>query len=269
MAMIRKRVLGWFGAITLGLFAGLALTGGAGSGSSPEIRLTVLYDNFTHAPGTQADWGFAGLIEGTEKTILFDTGAKRDVFWKNVDALEAGIAKVEVVVISHVHQDHTGGLDSVLEKKKGIPVYIPADSPDDFVKNIENNGGWPEKVTKPVSVCKDVLLFPNAGAVEEVGLVLRGAEGSALLTGCAHPGIVAMVRSADEALKDKVRFVLGGFHLLSHSEAQIRQIINDFMELGVEKCGATHCTGDPAVRLFKEAFGANFVPLGVGKVVIF
>jgi len=40
------------------------------------IKVTILYDNYIHTEGTKADWGFSCLIEGTEKTILFDTGTK-------------------------------------------------------------------------------------------------------------------------------------------------------------------------------------------------
>lgn len=51
------------------------------------------------------------------------------------------------------------------------------------------------------------------------------------------------------------------------SEAEVKDIIKDFRKLGVSKVGATHCTGDHAIELFKEAYGKNFIRLGVGKVI--
>ena len=77
------------------------------------IKMTILYDNYIFTEGTKSDWGFACLIEGTEKTILFDRGTKSDILWYNVEKLNADLSKVEQIVISHNHGDHTGGLQSV------------------------------------------------------------------------------------------------------------------------------------------------------------
>jgi 7,8-dihydropterin-6-yl-methyl-4-(beta-D-ribofuranosyl)aminobenzene 5'-phosphate synthase len=61
--------------------------------------------------------------------------------------------------------------------------------------------------------------------------------------------------------------VFGGFHLKNHSPEQIEKIIHEIKELGVQKIGPTHCTGDAAVSLFKKAWGVNFISMGVGKTV--
>lgn len=44
-------------------------------------------------------------------------------------------------------------------------------------------------------------------------------------------------------------------------------LIDQFRKHAVLKCGATHCTGDEAIRLFQEDFQENFLSLGAGKVV--
>ena len=72
------------------------------------IRVTVLYDNYIHAEGTRADWGFSCLVEGMEKTILFDTGTRPDVLWHNIGKLNIDISRIEQIVLSHEHGDHTG-----------------------------------------------------------------------------------------------------------------------------------------------------------------
>jgi 7,8-dihydropterin-6-yl-methyl-4-(beta-D-ribofuranosyl)aminobenzene 5'-phosphate synthase len=54
---------------------------------------------------------------------------------------------------------------------------------------------------------------------------------------------------------------------MQHSDEQVKAIIDDFKKLGVVKCGATHCTGDRQIALFKEAFGENYVPIGTGRVL--
>ena len=46
-----------------------------------QIEITILYDNYPFSAGLKTDWGFSCIIKGTEKTILFDTGTKSDIFF--------------------------------------------------------------------------------------------------------------------------------------------------------------------------------------------
>jgi metal-dependent hydrolase (beta-lactamase superfamily II) len=75
-----------------------------------------------------------------------------------------------------------------------------------------------------------------------------------------------------EAIRDgrddiRFRLVLGGFHLVQHPANAVQEILGRFRELGVERCGAAHCTGAPAIEMFREAYDENFVETGVGAVV--
>jgi len=49
----------------------------------------------------------------------------------------------------------------------------------------------------------------------------------------------------------------------------MNSIINSFKEYGVKKAGATHCTGDRQIEMFRKAYGDDYVPIGVGKVLKF
>jgi len=60
---------------------------------------------------------------------------------------------------------------------------------------------------------------------------------------------------------------VGGFHLFRESEDEVRNIIREFKEIEVIKCGASHCTGNRAISLFKDAFGENYVQIGTGKIL--
>jgi 7,8-dihydropterin-6-yl-methyl-4-(beta-D-ribofuranosyl)aminobenzene 5'-phosphate synthase len=84
-------------------------------------------------------------------------------------------------------------------------------------------------------------------------------------TGCSHQGIVSILKKAKQIRNKNIHLVFGGFHLMRHGEDQLREIIDAFQSLGVEKCGATHCTGDGAIKMFKAAYGPNFLSLGAGK----
>ncbi|TFG38754.1 MAG: MBL fold metallo-hydrolase, partial [Candidatus Aminicenantes bacterium] len=119
----------------------------AGEGA---IKVTILYDNTTFAAGTEADWGFSCLVEGTGKTILFDTGTKPEVFFHNVEALDIDLSEVDLVVISHEHGDHTGSLAKVLEQNHGLTVYHPVSFSKQFVSSVTQAGATAIPVTDPV-----------------------------------------------------------------------------------------------------------------------
>lgn len=250
---------------------------------SDSIKITILYDNYLHTEGTKTDWGFSCLIEGTEKTILFDAGTRSDILMHNIEKLDIDINKIEQIVISHDHGDHYGGLLSAsssdgkenykgllshLRKNHALIMYIPISFRDVLVDNFKAAGAEITKVKEPLEICKDVLLTGEMGGpIKEHALILNTSKGLVVITGCAHPGIAGIVKKAKDILNKNVYFVLGGFHLLQKSDAEVMEIIDKFKESGVIKCGATHCTGDRQIEIFKEVFGDNYVGMGVGKVI--
>lgn len=269
MTYSKKRITGSFILAMVALV--VCLTGAFGFAleeSADAVKVTILYDNYIHTEGTKADWGYACLIEGTEKTILFDTGTKPDILWHNIDALDVDISKVEQVVLSHIHGDHTGGLWSVLEKNPDVSVFVPVSFPDEFVNKVEDAGAYAVRVSEPVEIGQSVHLTGELnGRANEISVILDTSKGLMVITGCAHPGISRIVQRSKEILEKDVYFVLGGFHLLEKTEGEVNEIIQQFGEAGVIKCGATHCTGDNAIEVFKQAYGDDYVSMGVGKVI--
>jgi 7,8-dihydropterin-6-yl-methyl-4-(beta-D-ribofuranosyl)aminobenzene 5'-phosphate synthase len=247
------------------------MTDGATRGTMPPeggLRFTILYDNYLHKEGTRPDWGFSCLIEGTEKTILFDTGTDPQILMHNVDALGVDLEKVDQIVISHDHGDHTGGLSAVLEKNHEVTVYFPVSFPRSFGRNIERLQGKVQTVDKPVEICRNVHLTGEMGdEIKEQSLIIDTPKGLIVVTGCSHPGIVNILKRAREVVDKPIRLVFGGFHLMETSAAGVDKIIAAFRSLEVEKCGATHCTGDAQIAMFKKAFGENYVPMGTGRVI--
>jgi 7,8-dihydropterin-6-yl-methyl-4-(beta-D-ribofuranosyl)aminobenzene 5'-phosphate synthase len=75
------------------------------SEAGEQIKVSILYDNHKCTEGLQTDWGFSCLIEGTEKTILFDTGTKPDILEGNIKALKPDISGIKDLFISHNHSD--------------------------------------------------------------------------------------------------------------------------------------------------------------------
>jgi len=77
-----------------------------------RVRVTTLSDNIARE-GFEAEWGFSLLVEADGNRLLFDTGASPLTVG---NALKAGanLAGIGLIVLSHGHYDHTGGLLAVL-----------------------------------------------------------------------------------------------------------------------------------------------------------
>jgi len=233
-----------------------------------QITMTVIYDNYVHTPGTISNFGFACFITGTEQTILFDTGYRGDILMMNIDTLAIDLESLHSIVLSHEHIDHTGGIDSVLLKKTNIPVYFGNSFPASFDQFLTGKGAIPVRVNEPVEICRKVYSTGEMqGAFPEQSLILDTDSGLVVITGCAHPGIINILNRTKEILNKEIYLVFGGFHLSNQPTDTIDQIIQEFRTLGVKKCGPTHCTGDTAIALFRAAYGADFIPMGVGQVI--
>jgi 7,8-dihydropterin-6-yl-methyl-4-(beta-D-ribofuranosyl)aminobenzene 5'-phosphate synthase len=233
------------------------------------LKFTILFDNYLYQEeGLKTKWGFACLVEGMEKTILFDTGSSGDILLHNISQLKVDPKAVEIVVISHKHWDHVGGLPAFLEINPNVSVYMPASVARDWEPEIKKRKAKLVAVSQPLEVCKHVFLTGEMkGPINEQALILDTAKGLIVITGCAHPGIVEIVKKAKKIHNKKIYMVFGGFHLAQKSDAEVKRIIEDFRQLGVVKVGPTHCTGDKAIKLFKDAYGDNYIKIGAGKVI--
>jgi 7,8-dihydropterin-6-yl-methyl-4-(beta-D-ribofuranosyl)aminobenzene 5'-phosphate synthase len=253
--------------LTLVLMA-LTVTGDSPTVADPVVRITILYDNTAAVAGATADWGFACLVETPEGRVLFDTGTRPDVLLANVEALDVDISGVDAIVLSHVHDDHAGGLAAALEGRQGVRLFIPGSFPASFDGQASAAGAQVIRVSEPVEIIPGVRSTGELqGPVNEQALIVNTANGPAVVTGCAHPGIVNIARHAAEIAQRPPCLVLGGFHLLRHGRDEVDGVIAGLKGLGVTHASPGHCTGDDAIDRFRKAFGDSFTPLGVGTVI--
>lgn len=61
--------------------------------------------------------GLSFFIQAGDTTLLFDTGASSE-FIKNAELMSLDLTKINKVVISHGHYDHSGGYPALLDKIK-------------------------------------------------------------------------------------------------------------------------------------------------------
>ncbi|MBN2543580.1 MBL fold metallo-hydrolase [bacterium] len=235
-------------------------------GMADDLDITIVYDNNVYDENLETKWGFSCLVEGLEKTILFDVGGDGEVLLDNMEKLGIDPQKVDIVVLSHIHYDHIGGLEDFLKVNPKVTVYMPVSLPQNVKDIVGDAGGNVIEVLKPSSICKNAYTTGEFGiSIKEESLVIETGKGLVIVTGCAHPGIANIIKKAKKMLDNNVYMVLGGFHLTSMNIRQIEEVIIGVREAGVEKVAPCHCSGDEARGLFQKAYGDNFIQAGCGK----
>lgn len=229
------------------------------------VSLTVVFDNHDFDPRLRTSWGFAAWLEHGDQTVLFDTGGDGVLLLGNMAALCLDPQTVDIVVLSHNHGDHTGGLSAVLATNPRVKVYVPRAFPASLKEQVRATGAAIVEVGDPVEILPGLWSTGQMGAgLVEQALVARTEGGLIVVTGCAHPGVDKMVARAQNVGGDGVVLVVGGFHLGGASRRRIESIISEFQRLGVQKVAPCHCTGDTAREMFRQAYGESFFASGVG-----
>ena len=237
-----------------------------GKSAMPEkVAVTVTYNNVLTGEGFAPAWGFSCFIEGAEKGILFDTGGEGSILLSNMKKLGIDPARVEVVFLSHIHGDHTGGLGRFLEMNPEVAIYLPQSFPGKILEGLTKTAEKVVRVGEPVELCPGVWSTGEMGTwIKEQSLAIETRAGLVVITGCAHPGITEIIRKAKDILGGPVFLVMGGFHLMGYGAGDMEKIVRRFKDLEVRKVGPSHCTGDEQIELFRKAWGEDFLDLGLG-----
>lgn len=232
------------------------------------VTITVVFDNNANRPGLQTAWGFSSVVQQGERTLLFDTGSDGRMLLANMAALGFAPSDLDTIVLSHDHADHTGGLDAVLEQNGDVTVYLPHAFPASFKDRVRAQSARVVEVSGPVEIAPGLWSTGQLGAgIVEQALVVQTGSGLTVITGCAHPGIVEVVRRAQEVGKGEVDLVLGGFHLGGASKDAIQGVVTGFRELGVAHVAPCHCTGEQAIAALSAEYGEHYTRCGAGLVI--
>lgn len=230
------------------------------------MEIITVYDNIANDPQFKTDWGYACVIDHPKKRILFDTGEHAIILEKNLHTALIPIKSIDILILSHLHSDHIGGANWVVEQNPNITVYIP----DTFSKNLENqlrlHCNNIIRVKKSISFAQDdfhVILTKNVW-IKEISLVIATQQGGILISGCSHSGIDHILDEARKYTKQDIFTIFGGLHLLKSSDQSITKISQKLKNSHLKQIAPCHCTGDQALTLLKENFADNFLTNGVG-----
>jgi 7,8-dihydropterin-6-yl-methyl-4-(beta-D-ribofuranosyl)aminobenzene 5'-phosphate synthase len=221
------------------------------SAAPPELRITIVYDNTSIRPDLPSDWGFSALVDFRGQRILFDQGAKPDLFQQNLNTLGIDATSIQKSVISHQHPNHSGAMyralpSGVIDFLDGLsrPHLAP---PAQLGPGIYSTGEIP-------------------GSPPEQALVIETSQGIVMLVSCAHPGIARLVETVEKQRHvGGIRLIVGGLHMFEQSERQIRPAVARLQQLNVQSVALGHCTGDRAMRLFHQSYGDHFTTTAAGK----
>lgn len=275
-------------------------------------KLVVLSDNRTADIRFKTEHGLCMLLDNGVHKILLDTGAS-PLFLENAMLLGLNILDIDYVFISHGHSDHIGGLQDFLRINKKAKVILSKNivgrqfySTRKGVKSIGQNlpfEEWKERllfIEEATDVTSEIKVFPCNEFKEPspkanqflftnhgFGLELDDFDHELIFTcktntlfvytGCAHAGLINMLKVTSKNIENEIDLVVGGFHLLDHSDGHCFETEADIEILAKwlkKNClnasfKTGHCTGEAAFGILKSHLNVSIEQFFVGYTLKF
>ena len=257
------------------------------------MKLKVLVDNNTYIDDYYlGEPALSFYLEEEDKKILFDTGYS-DVFLRNAEKMGIDLSVIDYLVLSHGHNDHTGGLrylkDMDLSKVRllahedvfigrkhdGLEVGSPVKREELKVSEYIS-GKDPFRISERLCFLgeiKRVTDFENKPVgtrydgrpdllYDDSALAYKGKEGLFIITACSHSGICNIIETAKRVCgDDRIRGIIGGFHLLKNDE-QLRKTVSFLKKENIRDLYPCHCVDLYAKHCLYEA--GEIKEVGVG-----
>jgi 7,8-dihydropterin-6-yl-methyl-4-(beta-D-ribofuranosyl)aminobenzene 5'-phosphate synthase len=172
---------------------------------------------------------------------------------------------------------HVGVYDSKEEIEKYGAKWILDSHPRKLMDGVITTGEIPigervdfeRETTSSLYTIVDGKLVQD-DMLDDVSIAIKTGESLVVVSGCSHAGIVSIVkRSMQVTGSDRIKAVVGGYHLIDAKRERIEQTVKNLEDLRVEKIYTGHCTGIKAECSLLSEFGVNFEKLHSGKVMRF
>lgn len=263
------------------------------------MKIITLMEDILSGENLHAEHGLSLYIETENHKILADTG-QSSLTWKNAEILGIDLSKVDTVFLSHGHYDHSGGILSLMKINPDAVLIMRDNAAGEyysFKENAEHYIGIDKnilnipnlKLIKENTVIDDELsVFTNIPCkhkIPEGNKRLHRKEGEkyiqddfsheqylvikyensklALISGCAHKGILNILDGFRQIYDRDPDVVISGFHMIQneYSEDDINDIKRTAYEL--QKMDTIfytgHCTGDFAYNILKDIMGEKLI----------
>ena len=240
------------------------------------MKLKVLIDNNTYIDQYYfGEPGLSYLIETDDAKSLFDTGYS-GIYLTNADLMNIDLSDITHLVISHGHNDHTGGMACLLDYEfKNVDFIAHPDCFDKKRKHGKDIGSslQPEDLkpffslhlTKEPYWINDRLVFLgeiptvfdfervpvgekwNGGQwipdinIDDSALVYKTDKGLFIITACSHSGICNIAEYAKKVCNDeRIYGIIGGFHLLKN-DTKLQKTIEYLVSQHIPALYPAHC----------------------------